>query len=576
MTLLVQKFLKTHSFKELQEQHGVYASFSKSGHKWSLNYDQIEAKESDLLAQECRGLVLACEDGQPIFADITNGKPNRDNIIPGKTTILAYPMKRFFNYGQGSAAPVNWSDPNLAVLEKLDGCFEYNAMLQCWDGTFVKIGDVVKKKLTPTLIGINKDGEIVPCQITNWFNNGTKNHWVEFILSSKSKGKNKKFRSTINHSILVNGEYKAAININVGDYLTSFDNFFDDNGNFVRKQTQTKIIAKKIINFNSKRISGKNYKKIFRHGKVGFDIETTTHNYVINNHFVHNSLAIVYFDKFTDQWCMATRSVPEADLLMDNGLYTFRTLFEKAVKETLNMEFSEFTKHLSLTHTYCFELTTPYNRVVVDYKTCSITLLALRNMNTLSEIDPVTDTISSILPVVQAHTYSTIEELVNWVSSLNPMEHEGVVVRDSNFNRIKVKSAAYVAYHKLNDKLGSSERNCMKYILLEKDDDVISFLPPEIGHNMSKLKEGLNKAIMTYDSVHELIKLNMKALGDATKKDYARMVTNHKTMWHAPFFTFYDNKALNMKDYIHKAKKDGTWTDAFLDKIIDISKQYID
>src|SRR5579885_1572432 len=211
--LLVQEYLKTHSFGDLAREHGVYASFSKSGHKFSLNYDQIEAKESDPLAQECRGLVLALADGSVISGVMgPDGKIDRSNVTPLDTVVLAYPMKRFFNHGQGSAANIDWSDPNLAVLEKLDG-----------------------------------------------------------------------------------------------------------------------------------------------------------------------TLCIVYWDPFTNQWCVATRSVPEADLLMDNGLFTFRTLFEKAVKETIGMEFNEFTKHLSPIHTYCFELTTPYNRIVVEYKKCGITLLALRN-----------------------------------------------------------------------------------------------------------------------------------------------------------------------------------------------------
>ena len=43
--LLVQKYLQDYSFKELEIQHGVYATFSKCGRFWSMNYDQIESKE---------------------------------------------------------------------------------------------------------------------------------------------------------------------------------------------------------------------------------------------------------------------------------------------------------------------------------------------------------------------------------------------------------------------------------------------------------------------------------------------------------------------------------------------------
>lgn len=404
--LLVQKYLENHTFGDLAREHGVYASFSKSGHKFSLNYDQIEAKESNPLAQECRGLVLAAEDGSPFLATMgPDGKSNRDGVCPGKTTILAFPMKRFFNYGQGCAADINWSDANLAVLEKLDG-----------------------------------------------------------------------------------------------------------------------------------------------------------------------TLCIVYWDKFTNQWCVATRSVPEADLLMDNGLFTFRTLFEKALTETTGYSFEVFTRSLEKSYTYCFELTTPYNRIVVEYKNCGVTLLAVRGLVTLQEVSmthPVVDLLPTSLPIVQAHTYTSVDELVNWVSSLNPIEHEGVVVRDSNFNRIKVKNAAYVAYNKLHDRLGSSERNCMEFVLLEKDDDVAPFLAPEIGQNMAKLKAGLQVVLQKHDDAFQAA----KAVADS-KKAFAIAVTQDKKLWTAPLFSMWDGKSSSMKDFIQKNRKDGTWGDSFLDKVLELSKSY--
>jgi len=401
MKLLVQQFLETHSFKELEEQHGVYASLSKSGHKFSLNYDQIEAKEHDPLAQECRGLILAREDGSIIPSP-------KDGVVPGKTVILAYPMKRFFNHGQGSAAQVDWSDKRLAVLEKLDG-----------------------------------------------------------------------------------------------------------------------------------------------------------------------TLCIMYFDKFINRWCVATRSVPEADLLMDNGLFTFRTLFEKATEDTLDFTFDQLCAEVYENYTYCFELTTPYNRIVVNYPNNGITLLAARCLDTLQEVDPGDAPCTSDLPLVKSYRFNSINELVDWVSTLNPMEHEGVVVRDSQFNRIKVKNAAYVAYNKVRDTLATSERNCVELILAEKDDDVVPFLPEEIVKNLQRIKVGVQAAIKQHDIAYQaaLAEANAKAPGD--KKTFAILVTQNKKLWTAPFFAMFDGKAQNMKDFIQKNRKDGTWGNSFLDKFLEISKNSV-
>lgn len=286
------------------------------------------------------------------------------------------------------------------------------------------------------------------------------------------------------------------------------------------------------------------------------------------------SLIINYFDPFISKWCVATRGIPDADLLMDNGLFTFRTLFEKAVQDTLNISFDTFTKSLVKEMTYCFELTTPLNRIVVNYPTYGITLLSARYLPTLKELNPSELAIVQMgqVPYVKAHTYTSIDEIVSWVSTLNPLESEGVVVRDSNFNRIKVKNANYVAYNKLNDRLGASERNCLELILAEKDDDVVSFLPEEIAKNLQKIKIGVNKFIKEYDSLYQELYLKANAESPGNKKTFALLINENKDLWTAPLFTIFAGKALNIRDFIAKNRKDGTWSNSFLDKILNFAK----
>lgn len=438
--LLVQEYLKDHTFGQLAAEHGVYASFSKSGHKFSLNYDQIEAKESDPLAQECRGLILALASHRPVFGQIMpDGKLNRDNLEPGETIVLAYPMKRFFNHGQGAAAEINWSDPQLSVLEKLDG-----------------------------------------------------------------------------------------------------------------------------------------------------------------------TLCIVYYDPITDLWCCATRSVPEADLPMDNGKFTFRTLFEKALKDTCGLSFYDFTKWLNKKITYCFELTTPYNRIVVNYQECRVTLLASRELysgykefnfaqlgamdwveydlldqktkdhltslgknkeNTPSAFVPVPFDLYGV-PVVRAYTLKTIDDIHNYVSNQNPLEHEGVVILDSNFNRIKVKNAAYVAFNKARDILGASDRNCLELILSEKEDDVMPALPKEIQDNLLKIKEGYRGWLKDQEAVYAEVYAEAQSISP-DKKTFAVLLSKKNIKFSGVFFAMFDGKATSVKDFIVKSRKDGTWANSFLDKILE-------
>ena len=101
--LLVQEYLMTKTLGQLAAEHGVYASFSKSGHKASFNYDQIEAKENDPLANQCRGLILATHDGRSLIkeAKINDNKLTYENVCPGKTNILGTPNGTFLQSWSG-------------------------------------------------------------------------------------------------------------------------------------------------------------------------------------------------------------------------------------------------------------------------------------------------------------------------------------------------------------------------------------------------------------------------------------------------------------------------------------------
>lgn len=120
--LLVQDYLLTHSLLDLENEYGVFASFSKDGSKFSLNYDQILVRDSDELSQQCRGLILAAADGSSYRpqAEVDGSKLKYSHITPGATQVVAMPFKRFFNLGQGSAAKIDL-DSTVRIMEKMDG-----------------------------------------------------------------------------------------------------------------------------------------------------------------------------------------------------------------------------------------------------------------------------------------------------------------------------------------------------------------------------------------------------------------------------------------------------------------------
>lgn len=93
------KFIRTEGLTALCERfhitvkrHGVYPNLVQ------LKYSQIDSPMGERIVQECRGLILDEADDW---------------------RVVAFPYTKFFNHGEGHAAPIDWSTAK--VYEKLDG-----------------------------------------------------------------------------------------------------------------------------------------------------------------------------------------------------------------------------------------------------------------------------------------------------------------------------------------------------------------------------------------------------------------------------------------------------------------------
>ena len=91
--------------------------------------------------------------------------------------------------------------------------------------------------------------------------------------------------------------------------------------------------------------------------------------------------------------------------------------------------------------TYMFELVSPQTRVVVPYSETKLFHTGTRNINTLQELD-------ADIGIEKPKTFSiaTIEACVEAARRLDKY-HEGFVVVDSRWRRVKVKSPLYVSIH---------------------------------------------------------------------------------------------------------------------------------
>lgn len=257
------------------------------------------------------------------------------------------------------------------------------------------------------------------------------------------------------------------------------------------------------------------------------------------------TLIIVYFDTVQNKWFVATRSVPEADIKIDTYSVTFSELFEVALSKIFtidNFSLQDFMKNASKNKTYCFELCTPLNRIVCQYDNFEIVLLSVRSLLTLEEENPELSYNLFSMKEIKKYKFDNIANLTNIIREWDPKKHEGVVVKDKSFNRVKVKSPAYIAYNHMRDSLTTSVRGCVETVLLGKDDDVIGMLPEFLVERLLKIKEAVKIIVKNAESDYESIK------HIETQKDFA--IAAGKRIWPSVLFSIRNGKNKNISEFI--------------------------
>ena len=296
------------------------------------------------------------------------------------------------------------------------------------------------------------------------------------------------------------------------------------------------------------------------------------------------SLTILYF--FKDKWNVGTRSRSEADGNIDGSELTFAKLFDMAVQHMWVSQQLLFANNESLNHniqtfmnlfgekakgyTFCFELTSPYNRIVCKYEDIKLTLLMVKNNTTFQEEDPKTwmnSMISSIygLKTATEYDFNDFNHMVEVVNSWKPEDHEGVVVIDDRFNRIKVKNIAYCLYNRMRDSLSTSVRGCVEAILLGKDDDLIGMMPAMISNRLVKLKPLIQSVYSTVESDFESIKdvENMKEFAG-----YAEF-----KLWPAAMYALKRKKVPNFHEFLVGNQVNGKIPTGVLDSVLSMCEK---
>ncbi len=213
------------------------------------------------------------------------------------------------------------------------------------------------------------------------------------------------------------------------------------------------------------------YDKFFNHGEGHADTIDWSSAQVYEK--LDGTLCTLYW--YAGEWHVATRGRPDASGSNSAGSGTFAELFWKTWKDLgyeMPVPDDEDTCLM-------FELCTKENRVVVRHPQPRIVLHGVRDLevgpNYLQECNPAAWAGHYGWECVKTYPLQTLDQAITAAATFQGHEHEGFVVVDKDFNRIKLKNPAYVAMAHMTNHM--SHKRMLEIVRIGEAPEFLALFP---------------------------------------------------------------------------------------------------
>jgi len=263
---------------------------------------------------------------------------------------------------------------------------------------------------------------------------------------------------------------------------------------------------------------------------------------------------LVFLSYYDGRWIFGTRQnfdVDEAEL--SDAIYpTFGAL----LRDIIEKNYPKFKKKLESPDskdpftggylwkkaTYCFELCSRFNRIVIDYPKPKLFLIGRFRNEDGAELtgNLVVDGYVGYqlgVDTPTAYEMKSPEDYTNLVEGFG-IKHEGIVVRDGNGNRIKMKSKLYFQLHKQMSN-GAMDLEAMVALIRKGEDAEFLSYFPEYKERFDEVRLRVNAAMLRVKFIKTCVdgEINEEHL---SRKDFALRHKNEPQamLW----FKAYDGK----------------------------------
>jgi len=138
----------------------------------------------------------------------------------------------------------------------------------------------------------------------------------------------------------------------------------------------------------------------------------------------------------------------------------------------------EEIKRLPQGWTFMFELTSPYNRIVVPYRETKLYLLGCSDQFGIERTPEwVAENLGLSFETPKIYQLNSIDEVIEYCNSVDTNDREGVVIQDAHFNRIKIKTEHYRSLHILKGEGHFTDSQLFNSIKQGSIDDAVAAWP---------------------------------------------------------------------------------------------------
>jgi len=150
--------------------------------------------------------------------------------------------------------------------------------------------------------------------------------------------------------------------------------------------------------------------------------------------------------------------------------------------------------------TLMFELTSPYNRIIVEYKEIKLWFHGARDENGI-EYDPeeIAERFGIPYEIPKQFDFKNFDQAFEAIKGWKGLENEGLVVCDADFHRVKVKCDDYLKVKFIRDV--STPKGIFWIVISEAYDDLTSH--PEIQELAEKQKDELLEVMNKFRKLHK-------------------------------------------------------------------------